>query len=144
MGRVSVGQMLPQSKRFVKSLKQSDGCCGAVDLYWEYAVTRRCRQQNTRNRPRSVPLSGTPASVQEPCLLSEEKSAPTSAATLWQYVHSGDFAAPAGTVQQTVRTGLAGFWENLRQPDETPDEAFQPVDELHALPEALLRRAVAE
>ena len=74
--------------------------------------------------------------------MSEEKSAPTSAATLWQYVHSGDFAAPAGTVQQTVRTGLAGFWENLRQPDETPDEAFQPVDELHALPEALLRRAV--
>lgn len=74
--------------------------------------------------------------------MSEENIAPDSTETLWRYVRSGDFAAPAGTVQQTVRTGLSGFWENLRKHKESSEDVFQPVDDLHALPEALLRRTV--
>ena len=79
---------------------------------------------------------------QERCLLSEENSAPTTTETPWQYVRSSDFAAPSGTVQQTVRTGLTGFWESLRRRDGDDESVFEPIDNLHALPELLLRRTV--
>ncbi len=74
--------------------------------------------------------------------MSEEKSTSVPSDTPWQYVRSGDFAAPAGTVQQTVRTGLTGFWESLRRPDGEEESVFEPIDNLHALPEPLLRRTV--
>ncbi|MCB0136483.1 MAG: hypothetical protein KDD75_15370, partial [Caldilineaceae bacterium] len=70
---------------------------------------------------------------QERCLLSEENSAPTTTETPWQYVRSADFAAPSGTVQQTVRTGLTGFWESLRRRDGDDESVFEPIDNLHAL-----------
>ena len=74
--------------------------------------------------------------------MSEDKSTPVATDTPWQYVRSGDFAAPAGTVQQTVRTGLTGFWESLRRRDGEEESVFEPIDNLHALPEPLLRRTV--
>ncbi len=74
--------------------------------------------------------------------MSEENSAPTTSESPWQYVRSADFAAPSGTVQQTVRTGLSGFWESLRRRDDDEESVFEPIDDLHALPEALLRRTV--
>jgi hypothetical protein len=59
----------------------------------------------------------------------------------WHYVPPAEFRENSATVEVTVRSRFAEFWQSVRnQPESAESDIFEPADSLDALPQRLLQR----
>ena len=58
----------------------------------------------------------------------------------WHYVPPAEFRENSATVEVTVRSRFAEFWQSVRnQPESAESDIFEPADSLDALPQRLLQ-----